>query len=64
MPNQMQYSLFCECGGQYQHVDTEDNGNGTYDDSYQCDTCEGWCIVTWNKEADEETGRRYEAPDS
>lgn len=57
---EIQEILFCECGGRYVHVAAEDNGDGTFDESYQCDRCEEWCIVTWDKEADEETGRRYE----
>lgn len=58
--NETQESLFCECGGKYKHYDTEDNGNGTFDDIYQCGRCGTWCIVTWSKETDQETGRRYE----
>lgn len=58
--SEMRDGRSCECGGKYKHVNTRNNGNGTYDDSYRCDTCGTWCIVTWDKETDQETGRRYE----
>lgn len=60
MTNEILDSLYCKCGGTYEHIDTHNNGDGTYDDSYRCHTCEVWCITTWDKENDQETGRRYE----
>lgn len=61
MPSKMLDSLFCECGGQYEHVDQEENGwDDTVEDSYQCNKCETWCIVTWGKVSDLEISRRYE----
>jgi hypothetical protein len=58
MPNEMIDSLFCECGGKYQHVDWQDN-----EDSYQCNKCKTWCIVTWGAVSDVEISRRYEEPE-
>jgi hypothetical protein len=55
-------SLFCDCGGKYNHVDMEDNLDGTYTDSYQCDGCETWCMLTWMIGTEELTGIEYEEP--
>lgn len=54
-------SLFCECGGKYEHVDYQENDDeATVTDSYQCDECKTWCIVTWDRETEEEVKREYE----
>ena len=59
--NKMLDSAFSECGGKYEHVDLqEDKEAGTVDDSYQCGKCETWCMVTWNRETQEEVKRSYE----
>lgn len=60
MTNKMRDSGFCECGGQYQHVDCQENDDEvTVTDDYQCDKCGTWCAVTWDKETEEEVKREY-----
>ncbi|HXV44155.1 MAG TPA: hypothetical protein VEC96_13895 [Anaerolineae bacterium] len=45
----MNLDLLHDCGGKFQHVDEQDNNNGTVTDSYQCDGCQVWRSITWDK---------------
>lgn len=60
----MEDSEWCTCGGKYNHVDTMQGTHpteGTWtQDSYQCDKCKTWCIITWDAHG-VEYDRRYEA---
>lgn len=47
--NNMIDSLFCECGGKYQHIDQEQGDDGVID-TYQCNCCETWCYIRWDAE--------------
>ena len=62
MANKMLDSLYCECGGKYIHVDedvVELNHRGdALQDTYQCDHCRTWCIIT--SRGGEEIDREYE----
>lgn len=57
--NRMLDSLFCECGGKYEHVDHEYDG-GKVVDSYRCGSCNTWCIVASDFATGEEISRGYE----
>ena len=59
MANRMLDSLFCECGGQYDHVDEESQPDGQVTDAYHCKLCGTTCYVTWDAETEAETGRHY-----
>lgn len=60
MPNKMLDSLYCECGGKYEHKDAEAPSNEMREDWYQCDRCATWCIVTSDAETGDEISREYE----
>lgn len=47
MTNKMLDGFHCECGERYEHIDTQENKDGSFDDSYFCNGCLTWCIVTW-----------------
>jgi hypothetical protein len=55
--------LWHNCGGKFQHVDEQDNGDGTITDEYQCDGCQVWRSVTWDKETEEVLSVEEEAQD-
>lgn len=61
--NEMLDSYSCECGGEYEHIDMtipENDDDVEVLDSYQCSSCETWCIVVWHKYTQQEIRREYE----
>jgi len=59
MVNKMLDSGFCECGGQYEHIDEDRRTDGQVTDSYHCETCGTTCYLTWSAETEEEMERYY-----
>jgi hypothetical protein len=51
-------SLYCGCGGKYDHLDQQGDDDGVLD-TYQCDSCSTFCLITWDPETERETKRVY-----
>lgn len=51
-------SLHCECGGEYQHLDQQQDDSGVLD-TYQCNGCSTFCLITWDPGSERELKRVY-----
>ena len=50
--------LNCECGGEYRHLDQEEDLD-TVVDTYQCRKCGTFCLITWDFATEFELDRAY-----